>query len=143
MPQTAKSPRPSYRLFLKAHPILGIIGIVVFLNWFVSAFLNAILGGDALGTFPSKDGFMLNSHGHHTSVSEPLWLFSLYYAGATVTLTPIILLIVASRLFARGIQEEHIRTKCLLCTFIVLFLLTWETSIFRSIYQSWEDWSHL
>src|SRR5437660_9499316 len=81
--QTSQQTAPSYGAFLKTRPILGTLGILTFLNWFVFFGVGMYLHGDALGTLPSRDGFVLSSHGHHTPVSESVWLFSLIYSRAT------------------------------------------------------------
>jgi hypothetical protein len=142
-PQPARLDWTTYRSFLKIHRVLGLLGMVAFLNLLLFLCLNIFLGGDSLGILPSKDGFIVNNHGHHTAVSQSVWVFSLFHSAATLLLTPIIFLTVASRLYEFQIKKEPLRTKCLLGAFVVLFLLTLESSILRSACQSWDDWSHL
>jgi hypothetical protein len=59
---------------------------VAFLNWFACGLVSGMIGGDALGTNPSTGNFFVTSHGHLTSVSERLWLFSLIYTWLSLLL---------------------------------------------------------
>ncbi len=78
-------------MYFRATPVLTTVAAIVFINWFVSAVVVVILGGDALTTLPSEDGFVLSSHGNYTKVSEVVWIFSLVYSYLTVGFTPLIL----------------------------------------------------
>ena len=84
---------------VKQSPVLGMLFVLSFLNWFLFFAVSMYLHGDALGTVPSRDGFVVTSHGHHTAVSQSAWVFSLFYSGATVKLTPAIWVASAARIF--------------------------------------------
>src|SRR6266850_6237737 len=89
-----KAATPVNEASLKDHPIIATLGILAFVNWFMFFGVSMYLHGDALRTLPSRDGFILTSHGNHTPVSESVWLFSLLYSGATLLLTPLMMITV-------------------------------------------------
>src|SRR5258705_165406 len=129
--------------WLKEAPILGILFILSFVNWFLFAAINIYLGGDALGTLPSRDGFVVTSHGHHKAVSESAWIFSLFYSGATVLLTPLIWLSFAVRHFGRHLKRARWHTRLLIFGFIFVWCVGWYSSIGSSMRRSIDDWQKL
>ena len=58
------------------------------MNWFGDMVFSDIIGGDAIGTIPTRNGFVVQAHmrgrrGPPHPVSEKLWLFSLFYETST------------------------------------------------------------
>jgi hypothetical protein len=84
-------------LFQRA-PVRTILAGIAFVNLCVFFAVSALIGGDASGTSPSQQGFVVTSHGRQTAVTEGVWLFSLCYEMVTATLSPLVffLLIVAA-----------------------------------------------
>jgi hypothetical protein len=128
--------------FLKASPKFGLLGLLAFLNWFLCAGINMYFGGDALDTLPSRDGFALISHGHYTAVSESVWLFSLIYSGASLLLTPIIVLSVVGWMSRDKLKKAKSPLKWIISGFIFAWLVLWESHMGGSIYRSINNWSH-
>jgi hypothetical protein len=136
----AQTSIPSSSDFLKTSPVLGTLFLISFLNWFVFFGVSMYFGGDALGTLPSKDGFVVTSHGHHKVVSPSVWQFSLFYSGATLLGTPLIWLAFAARQFAGRAKQVKRWKALLICAFIVVWVVGWNSSIGSSIRRSIEDW---
>ena len=108
-------------------PIATTIIVVVAANWLMFFATSMYFGGDALGTIPSQQGFVVESHGNETAVSEKVWLFSLYYPFATLTISPIILLL----LFATQLHKT--KSSGPARYFVILFLLLWAAGWYYSI----------
>jgi hypothetical protein len=125
--------------------LLTLLFFVAFFNWFVNAFVHAYLGGDAMRTLPSRDGFVLSSHGRHTPVSESVWLFSLIYTGATLMLSPAIGISFFGWTFHVSGELWKINKwgKWMIAGFILVWTLGWYSSVGSSFYQSINDWSEL
>src|SRR5580704_1984935 len=135
---------PTNKEMWRKHPIACACLMVAFFNWFLFTGICAYLGGDATNTRPSVNGFILKSHGHHTPVSESVWLFSLIDSGLTLLLTPLVFLIA----FIRVAPSELWRGKPWFFWIgagflVVLWLIAWETSIGGSLLESIRDWSKL
>lgn len=130
----------SSREFFRTSPVLGTLLLISFLNWFVFFGISMYFGGDALGTLPSRDGFVVTSHGHHKAVSESVWQFSLFYSGATLLVTPLIWLTFAARQFAGQVKRVRWWKVLLICGFIVVWVIGWYSSIGSSMRRSIEDW---
>ena len=129
--------------FLKKSPVLGTLLFLSVLNWFVSAGISIHLGGDAVGILPSRDGFVVKSHGHHTAVSESAWVFSLYYSTATLLLTPLIWLLFAARAFGRRWMEAKGLMKWFIIAFLLVWFVGWYSGIGGSFLHSLKDWQKL
>jgi hypothetical protein len=100
------------------------------------------LGGDALKTRPSIDGFVLVSHGRKTPpVSESIWLFSLIYSGLTLMLTPPTTMLAFSRMISKEESWRGQRTKWFVIVFALVWLVGWEWNIGKSLHASFRDWS--
>jgi len=129
--------------FFKKSPVLGTLLLLSVLNWFVFAGISIYLGGDAVGILPSRDGFVVKSHGHHTAVSESAWVFSLFYSAATLLLTPLIWLLFALRTLGHRWKKAKWSLKLFIGIFLTVWVVGWYSSIGRSFYHSWEDWLKL
>jgi hypothetical protein len=129
--------------FVRQSPILGTLFVVSFLNWLLFFTISMYLHGDALGTYPSRDGFVVKSHGHFTPVSEPVWVFSIFYSGATVMLTPAIWIASAARMFSGQLRHAKLIARFGIPVFIVVWCLGWYSSIGSSFRRSVEDWQRL
>jgi hypothetical protein len=127
---------------MTTYGIAGTLMAIAFINWFLFFGISSYLGGDALNTLPSRDGFVLTSHGNQTLVSEPVWICDLLYSGATLLLTPLVLLIGA---IASGslLRRERASTKWGLLCFIAIWLIGWEWSIGSAVSRSAVDWFRL
>ena len=129
--------------FVKQSPVLGTLVLVSFLNWFVCFGINIYLHGDAVGTFPSRDGFVVKSHGHYSPVSESVWLFSLYYSAATKLITPAIWIVAAVRIFRGRLRQPKWLIRLAIVAFVIVWCLGWYSNIGRSFRRSLEDWQTL
>ena len=137
---------PARQFSFKDIPVLGTLALIAFINWFVFFAVSIYLGGDATGTLPSQDGFILTSHGRHTAVSESTWVFSLYYSSATLLLTPgIVSLFVAGVLWKnrKEIKWPKWPARLFLVIFFVAWSYGWYLSIGESFLHSRADWQKL
>lgn len=125
---------------LNTSPVLGALLLISSLNWFVFFGTSIYLGGDALGTLPSRNGYVVTSHGHQTAVSERVWQFSLFYSGATLLVTPAIWLTFAVRQFASQLQQTRRWKALLICGFVLVWVIGWYSSIGSSMSRSINDW---
>jgi hypothetical protein len=82
-----KSERLTLREWWAKAPVRFTLLGCIFLNWFVCGFISLRIGGFAIGITPSTQGFVVKDHGHFTTVSKPIWLFSLFYPAATLLFT--------------------------------------------------------
>ena len=140
MSQPAPKPINSLQDLIRQSPILGTLFVVSFLNWFLFFAVSLYLHGDALGTYPSRDGFVVKSHGHLTPVSESVWVFSLFYSGGTVMVTPAIWIATGTRMFSGKLKHEKLIARIGIPLFIVVWCLAWYSSIGNSFRRSVEDW---
>ena len=62
MEHESRQPAPPTRVL--------VFSVLVLVNWFVSAGVAAKIGGDAIGTRPSIQGFVVEEKGITTAVSE-------------------------------------------------------------------------
>jgi hypothetical protein len=123
--------------------ILYRLATVTVLNWFLYFGISYCLGGQALDTLPSKDGFVLKSHGpHSTPVSEPAWVFSLIYGSATLLLTPLAFLLIAA---IGGFEQFRLDAsgKRIMGCVIAIWLIGSEWSIGSSAWIAARDWLQL
>ena len=127
----------------KTSPLLGALALASYLNWFVFFGISMYFGGDSLGTLPSRDGFIVTSHGHRQAVSESVWLFSLCYSGTTLLLTPLIWLSLAAGQSGGQLRQARWKTRLLVCGFILVWVVGWYLSTINSIRRSVEDWKTL
>lgn len=128
---------------VKQSPVLGTLFVLSILNWFLFFAISMYLHGDALGTLPSRDGFVVMSHGHRTAVSQSAWVFSLFYSGATVMLTPAIWIASAARIFGGRWSQAKWFTRFGVPLFICIWCLAWYSSIGGSFRHSVKDWQKL
>jgi hypothetical protein len=126
---------------VKVSPVLGTLLVMSVLNWGAFAGVSIYLGGDALGTLPSHDGFIVNSHGHHKVVSEPAWKFSLYYSGASLLLTPSIWIWFAALQFRDRVNKSNRIKALLIGGFVLFWAVGWYSSIGGSLLGSIEDYN--
>ena len=140
---SSKSEEPAAESSFKKSPILTTLALLSLVNWFVFFGVSLYSGGDAVGVLPSRDGFVVTSHGHHTAVSESAWAFSLYYSTATRLLTPLIWLLYAARMHGSKFKTAKWPTKIFISIFLVVWVVGWYSSIGRSFYRSREDWLKL
>jgi hypothetical protein len=127
----------------KASPIIGTLLIIAFVNWFVFFGISMYLGGDALGILPSKDGFVVTSHGRHTAVSESAWVFSLFYSSATLLLSPLIGFLFVALQTRRRLRTTRWPLKLFAGLFCLVWTVGWYWSIGSSFFRSREDWQKL
>jgi hypothetical protein len=127
----------------KGSPVLGALAAIAFINWFVFFGVSMYLGGDAVGILPSKEGFVLKEHGRRIAVSEPVWVFSLYYSTASLLGTPAIIIPIG--LLQLNKQKKNARplAKILVGVFVSLWVVMWFSSIGSSFYRSYSDWQKL
>ena len=121
---------PSLKELLQYQPIRKVLAAVAFVNWLVFFAVSINIGGDAIGTTPSQQGFVVKSHGKETAVTEDEWLFSLYYPLGTLTLTPLFILPLAA-------TQLKIREKRRY--FILIIFLAWATGWYYALIR---DGSH-
>ena len=76
---------------IRATPVCSVLALMVFINWFICGIVAVFLGGDALDTLPSEEGFVVSSHGVTTEVTESVWVISLTYSYLTIGFTPMLL----------------------------------------------------
>src|SRR3954469_12177678 len=131
--------RKSLEEFVRQSPVPGTLFIASFLNWFLFFAISMYLHGNALGTFPSKDGFVVKSHGHFTPVSESVWVSSLFYSGATVMVTPAICISSAARMFSGLLRHTKLIARFGIPVFMVVWCLGWYSSVGSSFRRSLED----
>ncbi len=154
-PETApanllKTSTASTSSLFKNSPIWGTLASIAFINWFVFAGISIHLGGDAIGTLPSQDGFILTSHGRHTAVSESTWGFSLYYSTATLLLTPAIIALAIGRFWwvhRKEVDAGWFKVawlkKLAVILFVTVWCIGWYGSIGHSFLKSRADWIYL
>jgi hypothetical protein len=143
MPQPTANSVKSLEDFVKQSPVLGTLLLLSFMNWFVCFGINIYLHGDAVGTFPSRDGFVVKSHGLYSPVSESVWLFGLFYSAATKLITPAIWIAAAVRIFRGRLAQPRWLTGPALCAFVGVWCFFWYSSVGRSFHRSLEDWQTL
>ena len=124
----------------KRAPIAASLALIALINWFVFFGISAHIGGDALGVRPSADGFVVNSHGNRTVVTEQVWLFSLIYPYCTLMLSPAAMLLIAVR--QKALQKVATPKKWLIIGFIGLWALGWYGSITKSFALSLSDYKN-
>jgi hypothetical protein len=133
---------PRYDEIWRMHPIAGGCMAFVVLNWLLFAGMSIHFGGFAVGMRPSVDGFVLVDHGRRTPVSPSVWLLNLIYGGATLTLTPLIG-IVLIRTFAKELWAgDRTLIWAVVCIFLI-WLIGWEWGVVGGFVASIRDWSKL
>lgn len=143
MAQTSQHSINSVQDLIRQSPILGTLFVMSFLNWWLSLAVHMYLHGDAIDTCPSRDGFVVNSHGDVTPVTESVWVFSLFYTGATLMVTPAIGIAVAARTFKGELRDARPIVRLGIPIVIGVWCLGWYSSIGSSLYRSVEDWQKL
>lgn len=140
---SSKSDEPAAESSFKKSPVLTTLALLSLVNWFVYFGVSMYWGGDAAGVLPSRDGFVVKSHGHHAAVAESVWVFSLYYSTATLLLTPLIWLLYAARMHGSKFKTAKWPMKLFISIFLVVWVIGWYSSNGRSFCHSWEDWQKL
>ena len=74
----------------RASPLLIKWLVLLAANWWFCGIAAVIIGGDALGTLPAQDGYIVKSHGTVTNVSGAVWVFSLTYSYLTLAFSPLV-----------------------------------------------------
>ncbi|HZN67908.1 MAG TPA: hypothetical protein VFB66_21665 [Tepidisphaeraceae bacterium] len=119
--------------------------VVFFLNWLVFFATSVWIGGTALGTTPSKDGFVVEEKGRKTPVSEGVWLFSLAYPAATLTLSPAVMIGVGMWTIWKGRSFAHLsrRARFFIVAFLLFWAAGWYMAVSRDALHSYNDWRRL
>jgi hypothetical protein len=112
----------------------------VVLNWFVFFYVSASIGGDAIGTTPSTQGFVVTEHGLRTHVTAPIWLFSLFYSLATLLLSPLLFVLLIASFAPRRTRRSPYALMILL--FMPWYGL-WSYALLRDGSHSLLDYLHL
>jgi hypothetical protein len=120
-----------------------LLALLSVLNWFALFGVSMYFHGDAIGTLPSKDGFTVTSHGHHTPVTESEWLFSLFYGGFTLLATPAFWIIYGFVAFMRENDRAITAKRLLVVGFVILWSCLWFPGIGGRMYRSYKDWQNL
>jgi hypothetical protein len=113
--------------------------LLSFVGWVLFIIVSAYLSGDAIGTSPSKDGFVVTNHGRKTTVSESVWLFSLFFSSGMLLLLPSMQLPMFVRLFLRNQAKRW--TRWLIGAFLLVWFAVWYLALGRSTYDSIMDWN--
>jgi hypothetical protein len=115
---------------------------VIAVNWVLCFGVTWYLGGSALGTFPSKDGFVLDNNGKHAVVSESVWLFSLFYTGISILVVPVVFAIgILSERSKAWVRKKQQTRPMVIAAFLVFSGVAF-VGIGDSLYQSVKDWRH-
>jgi len=125
---TSKKPRTG-GIDYRATPKFTAVALFLVINWFVFFNVSIYLGGDAFGTLPHKAGFVLESHGDTTKVSEGVWFFSLCYSFLTLGFTHLIVFIFLAYNFFRDylpLARWLIIVNCCIPGSVFLFLVARE-----------------
>ena len=115
-------PKDSRTLDYRATPALTTLAVLAAVNWFVFAGVSMSIGGHSVGTLPSKDGFVVTSHGNDTKVSEQVWIFALFYPYLTLTITPAVGFFFLRRHVA---QQLHPGLQWIALLFFLLWAIFW------------------
>jgi hypothetical protein len=140
-PLLASLAQNAQRNSVKVSPVLGTLLAISMLNWLVFFGVSIHQGGVALGTLPTRDGFIVTSHGRHTVVSESTWKFSLYYSGATLLLTPSIWILFATLQFRRRVNKSNRIMALLIGGFVLFWAVGWYSGIGHSLLRSIDDFN--
>jgi hypothetical protein len=105
----------------------------------VFAGVSLTIGGDSIGTLPSKQGFVVTSHGNETVVSERTWLFCLFYPAATLSLSPLLIV----PFFATEVSFSNRRARYFAIGLACLWYLLWFWSILSAAIDSWIDYVNM
>jgi hypothetical protein len=141
--QPLEEPKADPSRGLMDMPIHGVLLIASWFNWFVFAAFSIYWGGDAIGILPSQDGFVLKSHGHHTTVSETVWVISLFYGAATLLGTPAIWISFFARGFLKYRPKVAWYAKLGIGLFLTIWCLGWFGGVGGDALKSYKDWKNL
>jgi hypothetical protein len=125
----------------RTSPILATLAAITYINWFIFAGISSHFGGEALDVLPSKDGFIVTSHGHKTPVTESVWLFCLIYPYCTLMLSPAAFFLLGARLKPLGSLVPA--GRWLIVAFFCLWSIGWYSGITKSFIRSLQDYRHL
>ena len=114
----ADEPLDLRQLYREA-PVLTVLAAAGLTSFAGFLLLNRILGGDAAGTLPSQQGFVVDDRGTLTPVSEGTWLFSLCCSVASNVLGHLPLLVLLA------VTQRH-RLRTLKHYFMAAFLVMWQ-----------------
>jgi hypothetical protein len=143
MSYDSRYPVPDSAAPWRRHPVAGWLGAAAMINFLVFFGISSAMGGDALGILPSRDGFVLKSHGQKTAVSQGAWVCNLFYCGGTLLLTPLIVfgaLALSGWFRSRGERTSH---RWIVCCFLAIWMIAWEWGIGSALYRSTRDWFEL
>ena len=121
METSAKNRQPNAADMIRQAPIRCALAALAFINWIVFFVISMRIDGDAIGVMPSKQGFVVVSHGGETVVSEGTWLLSLYYPLATLSLTPLLVFLLG----ATQLPRLKIPLRYLIVGFVCIWAVGW------------------
>jgi hypothetical protein len=124
-------------------PVCVFVCILLGAKWVVFVAISIAIGGDSIGVLPTEQGFVVESHGRETAVSEATWLFSLYYPLATLTLTPLFFLLLMLTRAWKPAHGESRRVRIAVVVFLLLWAAGWYTALFRDAGQSIVDYANM
>jgi hypothetical protein len=142
-PQPVEASAGKSSMALMDMPIHGALLVASWFNWFLFFAFSMYWGGDAIGVLPSRDGFILKSHGHHTIVSETVWVISLFYGAATLLGTPSIWISFFARGFLKYRPKSKWYAKLGIGLFITIWCLGWFGGVGGDFVKSYMDWKNL
>jgi hypothetical protein len=121
-------------------PVRFTLLICIICNWFVWGIISLCIGGDAIGTMPSAQGYLLRSNGKFRAVSKGIWVFSLSYSTATLLITPLAFVLVCTALI-RGMFGGRAPYWKAALVFSIFWYGPWAYAIiyhsFRSLFDVW------
>ena len=129
----------SFKEQFRQTPIRMILTVITVVNWFIFFAVSIIIGGDAIGTTPSQQGFVVTSHGDETLVTEGVWLFSLYYPLMTLAITPLVFLC----LVASELPLLKKRTRYFTLIFLIIWATGWYYALIRDSNHSILDYLNM
>jgi hypothetical protein len=134
----AHGPRPRPDTFWDDKPVLGRLFAVAALNWIAFAIISSILGGVALRTMPSVEGFILRMNARRVPTTEDLWAFSLFYSTISLVLFPG----AAALVVTSALRRMPASQRMLGVPFIAAAAL-WCWLIVRSAVASYQSWQSM
>ncbi len=142
MPEPVESKPPSsIQEMFRTSPVLSVLALIAFINWFVFSGISAHFGGEAIGIVPSFEGFVVTSHGSKTGVTESVWLFSLIYPYCTLMLTPAVFFLYGSRF--KFLRSAPALVRWLVRAFLCVWVIGWYGFITEAFVRSVNDYQSL
>ena len=125
------------------YPVLGALIAVSLVNWLVYSGVIAHMGGDALGTLPSRSGFVVGSKEAFRPVSESAWVFSLIYSAATLLLTPPIWIAAGLLAFRGHLSGARLWARRVAGGLLLVCCVGWYWNVGSAALRSVQDWQKL